>query len=141
MPSLRNDQLPRVCRLMCGSAGLSGYWTWNGPTPRAQQALRSRGGTLRRGQVAALRLAWDLWNGRTPVGVAALLHDLEPGSLSVLGSLFAALSAGPAQVDRFLDRHDPAFPASEAPALPDTPDDGYGDRDDSHAAGAWRRAP
>jgi len=102
---MRDDrQLAAVCKAVCRRIPKDvELWTERGPTDLAVQWAKSN--PLSTGENALLHVAWALWNGSSTskAKFGDVLDGLHDEGLSVVGSLFVAVSEGAGAVDRWIE--------------------------------------
>ena len=100
----RGAQRARVCRALLARVGAAECWTPTGPAlaARAAPSRSSEPDTQR-----ILAACWALWEGCSTLSLNELLL-LDPSHLEATGELIAALARGPAAVDDWLARFEPA---------------------------------
>ena len=110
----RGAQRARVCCALLARVGAAECWTPTGPALAARVAP-SRGSEPDTQRILAA--CWALWEGCSTLSLNELLL-LDPSHLEATGELIAALARGPAAVDDWLARFEPAqgSPASPTPS-------------------------
>ena len=107
--SLSGSQRACVCIALLALVGAAGRWTRTGPTRDARVAP-SR--SVDPDGHAMLAVCWAIWEGSSTVSLNELLQ-LSPPRLEAVGERLAAIARGPAAIDGWLGRFEPA-PAAPA---------------------------
>jgi hypothetical protein len=97
-------QRARVCRALLALVGATERWTPNGPAPAARIAPPSQGDP---DAARILAACWAIWEGCSTLTLDEILL-LSPPRLEAAGELFAAMARGPAAIDAWLARFEPA---------------------------------